>query len=174
MIRRLYKEFQIIRIPFIAAVLSVPLTLLITEDSNLRWNIPIIIQLLFCAIMGSAIFGREFEHGAMEKLLAQPVKRIRIWREKILVLALCYGGMALVNLINPVYYLPRRIEGVFLPYVVVEANINETRSFILNFIIPVGLLSSRLFLSSLHQSLQPLNDKTKLLIDNGFALIGAD
>lgn len=139
MIKRLYKEFQILKWPFIAAVLSVPLTLLITQDSELRWNIPIVIQLLCCAIMGSAIFGQEFENITMEKLLAQPMSRVRIWREKILVLGLCAGGAALVNIINPEYYFPRELRGIFLPNLEKYAYMNESGDILLNFIIPIGL-----------------------------------
>jgi hypothetical protein len=138
MIRRLYKEFRIIKWPFIAAILSVPLTLLITEDCQLRWKIPTTVQLLCCALMGSAIFGQEFEYGMMEKLLTQPTSRVRIWREKLLVLVLCAGSGFLVNLINPEYCLPGLIRGFFFLNLDTVAYRNKERNIFLKAIIHIG------------------------------------
>lgn len=151
--KRLYKEFQIIKWPFIIAALSFPFTFLITEDPELRWNIPIAIQLLCCAIMGSAIFGQEFEHSTMEKLLSYPLSRIRIWREKMLVLGFCTAGAALVNSINPEYYFPGTTHGNFLPNLQDLSYINERQNIFLNFIIPIGLGYLALLCSGIFMSL---------------------
>jgi len=54
-------------------------------------------------LMGTLLFGAEFSCGAMERLLAQPAPRGRIWVEKMAVLLSMVGAILLADLI---VYLP--------------------------------------------------------------------
>ena len=47
----------------------------------------IILFALCCVLMGASCFGNEFQHRTLPLLLAQPLSRLRIWREKMIVLS---------------------------------------------------------------------------------------
>lgn len=61
-----------------------------------------IVYALCCIAIGTMVFGQEFDSGTITQLLTQPLRRIRIWREKMfLSLGLMIGLCALLNLFVP-------------------------------------------------------------------------
>jgi len=87
--RRFWKEFRCIARPFFVMIGIIPLSIIIDNDL-MKTLIPIrSIHILCCIMMGCAVFGNEFEYNTMERYLCQPLKRIRLWREKMAVLGFC-------------------------------------------------------------------------------------
>jgi len=60
----------------------------------------LLIPFFSCFIIGVIPFGHEFTHGTMESLLVRPVKRSRLWYEKMSVLVFLNGSMVLFYYFN--------------------------------------------------------------------------
>jgi len=65
------------------AITMAPYLLLGRGDAELAW----LWYCFGCALLGGLSFGHEFQHGTLSLLLAQPLSRAVIWREKMIVLA---------------------------------------------------------------------------------------
>src|SRR5687767_2111596 len=57
-----------------------------------------IIAVFGCLAMAGSTFGAEFSHGVVPQLLAQPVDRRRIWRQKLLVMVAALIALMVVLL----------------------------------------------------------------------------
>lgn len=98
---RLVKEIRLVA-PWSAAavVLLFAVPPFLGEEERIR--IFFAAYLLLAAIAPAArLFGAEFDHGTFERLLSQPISRVRIWREKLgvlaLVTALAFGSLQLAR-----------------------------------------------------------------------------
>lgn len=85
---RLWKEFRILALAWVVAVIVAPMAEYGFFHKMDELFYMFVIQVFACFVMGSQAFGTEFTLGTMERLLSQPVGRERIWREKMLVLGL--------------------------------------------------------------------------------------
>ena len=90
---RLAKEARAL-LPFwaaLAGLIAVPFLLLLQRPMDFAmpafW--------LGCALLGSVVFGQEFQHRTMGLLLTQPVSRRRLWWEKMFVLGVASFGLLL-------------------------------------------------------------------------------
>jgi len=86
--RRLVKEIRQLALePAAATVLLFAVSPFLEADTPLR-AVFLLYLLLAVFVPAARLFGAEFDRGTMEALLSQPIPRRRIWREKLLALAL--------------------------------------------------------------------------------------
>ncbi|MBN2383640.1 hypothetical protein JXQ70_12240 [bacterium] len=57
----------------------------------------LLIPFISCLIIGVIPFGHEFRHGTMEYLLVRPIRRSRLWYEKMFVLGVLNGSIILFH-----------------------------------------------------------------------------
>ena len=89
---RVAKDIRLIAPPWLlTAALMIATTFL---PHGGEWAV--IIAVFGCLIVAASIFGAEFTHGTMSQLLAQPIDRRRIWRQKMLIRAAALGSLSLL------------------------------------------------------------------------------
>ncbi len=90
---RLWKETRAL-LPMWAAIAGLMgLSLLIERFDALAFSWSV--YAFGCVLLGSFVVGQEFQHRTMGLLLSQPVPRLRIWGEKLLVLGAALVGLCL-------------------------------------------------------------------------------
>ena len=105
------KEIRLVLPGFVAGLLIVSAVWLLPRDRELPFPPQIVVgSILVCALalMALGTFGREFSGGTFSMLMSQPVKRARLWRVKIGMLA---AMMACVWLVWCASCLHRIIAG---------------------------------------------------------------
>lgn len=85
---RLKKEVRALALPWIISLLAGPVLVVISHMRGFSpslddWGGLCVVQLFAFNLLCASIFGQEFSAGTMESYLSQPVKRLRLWREKI-------------------------------------------------------------------------------------------
>ncbi|MDB6034145.1 MAG: hypothetical protein JWM16_4483 [Verrucomicrobiales bacterium] len=104
MTTRLYKEIRVQMLPFGLVICSALLPGLGLPDKGLPYMFPLFA--LAASMMAAVAFGHEFQHRTMQNLLVQPLPRMVLWREKVLVM----GGLLLVGSLC-VWRSMRQIDG---------------------------------------------------------------
>jgi hypothetical protein len=98
--RRLSKEIrQLAPWPLAATLFLFAIAPFLGRDG--RWPVFQIYLLLAVFAPAARVFGAEFDQGTIDSLLAQPISRARLWREKFLALALlaalAFGALQLAR-----------------------------------------------------------------------------
>jgi hypothetical protein len=102
MTRRLIKELRPLLFPLCVAAITVAVS---SEPSSSLSGLAPFGFCAGCVLLAALTFGSEFQQRTMPLLLSQPVKRSRLWKEKLLVLTFA------VTLVGLIYGLSERITG---------------------------------------------------------------
>ena len=95
---RLYKEARLLW-PAALLTLAAMLWPLATRHPAANESLVLMTLIVGCASVAACSFGSEFTSGTITLLLAQPLARTRIWRDKMSVLAVALGTISFSGLI---------------------------------------------------------------------------
>jgi len=90
---RIERDVRLVLPAWLLALVLVTVAAMVPRDFGQGWVITIVI--FAWLIITASMFGAEFAHGTMPQLLAQPIDRRRIWREKMIVLAIALASLFL-------------------------------------------------------------------------------
>jgi len=101
---RLKKEFRVLAPYAIAAILTalaVGIWVDVANPVNVAMHRMIVLTIHFILflMMSVLIFGAEFSDKTMERLLAQPMSRVRLWREKMGILLVMLAALVIFDVI---------------------------------------------------------------------------
>ncbi len=92
---RLAKEFRALRLPWVAGMAA---GLAAYFEKAQPWGVGVAFASV--AAMTAMSLGSEYQQGTFALLLSQPLDRLRIWREKLLVSSVLAGTVALALLLG--------------------------------------------------------------------------
>ncbi len=128
---RILKEFRLLALPWLLALVAIPFVYGFNRATgdNMPWELlggVCYIQTIAFNMMSAFIFGSEYGHQTMERLLAHPLPRLRIWREKLGILAFL---MAICLLVDAIYCVWRFSEGVYFVWIFSPRFVNHKDQF---------------------------------------------
>lgn len=121
---RILKELKSMLMPIIVGLLIPPLCFMLFEGYKVGYVI-ICIQVAIYLYLSVGLFGNEFKNNTIQRLLAQPISRKRIWYEKLSILLTVITILFFYFLICYILvYLPDKISWDYI-----KEN-NEANNFI--------------------------------------------